>query len=227
MNLNLKLDVRLKIKRPFILQDRFFVSPSTFVMRFSRNGIQFRAGNFLVVGVLGNPERRKYSIYSAENDNFFEILVKVVEGGVVSNELKNLAVGEKLNVFGPKGRFGPLKEDISSTKYLFISTGTGISPFRSIIASNLGISYTLLHGIRTLEEAYGREYIPEDRYITCISRENTGVFHGRVTDYLRDMEVSKDTECYICGNREMIDEVIEILQAKGLPIEKIFKEVYF
>lgn len=227
MKFSLKLDSNLTLKRPFYLLDRYFVSPTTYVLRFQRNGIPFHAGQFLVVGELGKPQRRKYSIYSSEQDDFFEILVKVVENGAVSNELKQVFIGEKLTVLGPKGKFGPKKQDIPMRKYLFISTGTGISPFRSIINSNHGIEYTLLHGIRTIDEAYGREYIPEDRYITCISREKGGAYHGRVTEYLQMIPVEEYQEFYLCGNRDMIEGVKQILQDRGVSEERIFTEVYF
>jgi ferredoxin/flavodoxin---NADP+ reductase len=212
---------------PFVLLDKYFLSPSTYVLRFSRNGMQFKAGQSISVGLWGNPERREYSIYSAEENDFLEILVKVVEKGKVSTALKKVNLGERLNVHGPGGFFVPPKEEIATKNYLFIATGTGISPFCSIIRSNPRIQYRLLHGIRTIAEAYGKETIPKDHYTTCVSGENSGDFQGRVTEYLKKFELPQDTICYLCGNCEMIYDAYDILKGKGFSANQILTEVYF
>ncbi len=214
-------------KNPFILLDKVFLTPSTFVLQFSRNGMEFKAGQSLSVGLWGYAERREYSIYSGEKDDFFEILVKIVEKGKVSKALSKGKIGDRLNVYGPGGFFVPSKEEVAIKNHLFIATGTGISPFRSIIRSNPRIRYTLLHGIRTVKDAYGLEYIPKERYITCVSGQKAGIFQGRVTEYLKKIAIHEETICYLCGNCEMIYEAYDILKEKGFSSDRIVTEVYF
>lgn len=219
--------ISIKKQEPFILLNKYDLSPSAFILRFTRNDLQFKAGQTLSVGVWGQAERREYSIYSGEKDDFLEILIKIVENGKVTPALKKLKPGHRLNVHGPGGFFVPNPHDIATKHHLFIATGTGISPFHSILRSHSGIRFTLLHGIRTMAEAYGRDTVPPAQYVTCVSRQNAGVFQGRVTDYLQQIKASPDTQCYLCGNCQMIYDAYDILKHHGFTANQILTEVYF
>jgi len=50
---------------------------------------------------------------------------------------------------------------------------------------------------------------------------------GRVNDYLFGQEIDIDTNCFLCGNSEMIFDVFDILRCKGVPVSNIYSEVYF
>jgi ferredoxin-NADP reductase len=55
-------------------------------------------------------------------------------------------------------------------------------------------------------------------------------FRGRVTDWFRaqgDEFPWLETEYYLCGGGSMIDEVKQILAAKGVFKESIHQEVYY
>ncbi|MBN1338418.1 MAG: FAD-dependent oxidoreductase, partial [Bacteroidales bacterium] len=132
------------------------LTDSVFVVRMEKNGLQFRAGQNISVAVHGDAERRDYSVYSAEHDNFLEILVKEVENGRVSRKLRILNPGDKLSIDGPFGFFSPKVEETGTRKFLFIASGTGIAPFHSIVLSNPGLDYTLLHGVKYEHEAYDK-----------------------------------------------------------------------
>lgn len=204
------------------------LTPSAYVMRFERNGIPFVAGQHILLGRKNDIQAREYSIYSAEQDNFFEVLIKEVQKGIVSRKLKKLTTGDALNFENPVGYFVLKPEDITTKKFLFVASGTGIAPFHSFIQSYPGLDYTLLHGIRYASEAYEKEHYAPERLILCSSRDTKGDFHGRVTDYLRQHPVEdKNTLCYFCGNCEMIHEAYDILLKQGMPSENLFAEVYF
>jgi ferredoxin/flavodoxin---NADP+ reductase len=205
-----------------------FLTERTFVLRFDRGNIQFKAGQHVIVGLKGEMNQREYSIYSGEKDDFLEILVREVVDGSVSLQLKNSKPGDLLQVNGPFGSFGIEPFDLFSRKLIFISTGTGISPFHSFVRSYPGIDYTLIHGVRFVNEAYERDDYDPRRYILCTSKEsNKGGQKGRVTRVLPGFKVSADMLFYLCGNNNMIYEAYHILRDKGVPDEKIFTEVYF
>lgn len=204
-----------------------FLTNSTFVLTFERGDLKFTAGQHITVGTYGSLNQREYSIYSGENQNFFEILVKEVLDGNVSQQLRNSNPGEILETNGPFGSFRIEKRDMYSKKHFFIATGTGISPFHSMVTSYPGLDYTILHGIRYLNEAYERNEYQPKRYITCTTKEKGGGFDGRVTDFLSDYRLAKDTIYYLCGNSSMIYEVNDLLRSKGISQECILKEVYF
>jgi ferredoxin/flavodoxin---NADP+ reductase len=204
-----------------------FLTESTFVLRFSRGNFKFSAGQRIIVGLKGDLDQREYSVYSGENDDYLEILVREVKGGNVSVKLKQCEPGQYLQVNGPFGSFGIETYDRYSRKLIFIATGTGISPFHSLIRSYPEVSYTLFHGVRFSDEAYERSEYDSDRYILCTSKENSGGRKGRVTMFLSKYRVTPDMLFYLCGNGSMIYEVYHILRDKGIPDENITSEIYF
>jgi ferredoxin/flavodoxin---NADP+ reductase len=204
------------------------VTPSTYVLQFDRNNIPFRAGQHILLGKKDDIQAREYSIYSAEQDPFFEVLIKEVQEGIVSKQLKRLKAGEPVHFENPVGYFTLKDEDIKSRKLLFIASGTGIAPFHSFVKSYPGLDYKLLHGVRFANEAYDKETYSKDRIILCTSRDSKGDYRGRVTDYLREYPIEdKDMICYFCGNCEMIHEAYDILLKQGVPSQNLFAEVYF
>ncbi len=207
-----------------------FLTDSTFVLRFDRQDLEFDPGQYVSVGVRGDINMREYSIYSPTDASFLEILVKRVDGGHVSGALSRLEPGDELEVDGPFGFFVIGEEERAEREFLFISTGTGISPFHCFAGSYPDLSFRLLHGVRMVEERYEHEAYDTSLVTTCVSRESCDiprVVSGRVTDYLRSNPVDPNTLCYLCGNCDMIYEAFDILKGYGVPAEQLFAEVYF
>jgi ferredoxin--NADP+ reductase len=204
-----------------------FLAESTFVLRFDRGDMDFKAGQHIIVGLEGELNQREYSVYSGEKDDYLEILVKEVLNGNVSSQLKHSKPGQLLEVNGPFGSFGIEQFDMLSRKLVFIASGTGIAPFHSVVRSYPVINYTLIHGVRYNNEAYEKDEYDSNRYILCTSKENNGGHKGRVTTFLTGFPVDHKMIFYMCGNNNMIYEAYHILRDKGVPDEKIFTEVYF
>ena len=110
-----------------------FLTESTFVLRFDRGNVQFKAGQHIIVGLQGELNQREYSVYSGEKDDYLEILVREVLQGIVSLKLKLCKPGQLLQVNGPFGSFGLETFDMLSRKLVFIASGTGIAPFHSFV----------------------------------------------------------------------------------------------
>jgi ferredoxin--NADP+ reductase len=225
-NTLLKIATIINIEKKKIQRIRF-LTKSTFVLTFDRGDLQFTAGQHITVGTLGSLNQREYSIYSGENQDYLEILVKEVLDGNVSQQLRNSEPGHLLELNGPFGSFRLETKDMFTRKHLFIATGTGISPFHSMVKSYPGIDYTILHGISFLNEAYDRNEYGQGRYIPCTSKEKTSGFNGRVTEYLINYNDEPETVYYLCGNSSMIYEVTDMLLDKGVTGDRILKEVYF
>ena len=204
------------------------LTPSTYVLEMERRGMEFEAGQHILLGNTDSIHKREYSIYSGTEDEKLEVLVKEVEEGMVSKQLKKLTEGSFLEIEGPLGFFSIDPELIRQRKkFLFVASGTGIAPFHSMIKSIPELDYTLLHGVKYAEEAYERETYDSDRYILCTSRDEKGDFHGRVTDYIKEHDFDRDTVCYFCGNFNMIREAMNLLEKKGIPPSQLHAEVYF
>jgi ferredoxin-NADP reductase len=155
------------------------------------------------------------------------VLIKEVDDGLVSRQLKNIVPGDRLEVRGPYGFFLTRSDAPESESLLFISSGTGIAPFHSFVKSYPQSDYQLIHGVRKKEEAYEREDYARKNLTVCTSRDEKGDFHGRLTDYLLHVELDLQRQVYLCGNSSMIFDAMDILRARGIPQQQIFTEVYF
>jgi len=202
-----------------------FLTDTVFVLRFEREGLEFIPGQRLLVG--RGMDLREYSIFSAPADPFLEILVKRIEGGAVSPMLASLSPGDEIDVKGPAGDFTLEGGEGVEHKYLFVASGTGISPYRCFVRSREGLNYSVLHGVRYPDERYCRSAFQSERYSACVSKGTGPDFIGRVSDRLRQQAVESETECYLCGNSDMIYECFRILSDYGVPRERIHAEIYF
>jgi len=203
------------------------LTESTYVLRLEKNDLPFKAGQYLVLQAGGNHRAREYSIYSPEDAPYFDLLIREVENGDISRELRHLKIGSTLEIKGIFGFFVLRDQPAQANHPTFIATGTGISPFHSIIQSNPGLHYDLIHGVRYANEAYDAADYPADCYHLCTSREKGKNFYGHVTQYLQEKGIRKDSVYYLCGNSAMIYEVTDLLEQNGIPPEHIRTEVFF
>ena len=189
--------------------------------------MQFTPGQHLLLGLPGSTELREYSIYSGIHDDFLEVLIKEVDDGMVSRQLKTIRHGDPLEVRGPFGFFMGKAPNADSGGLLFISSGTGIAPFHSFVRSFPDAETQIIHGVRNMEEAYDATDYRKDGLIVCTSRDERGNYRGRLTDYLLEAELNLHHQVYLCGNSNMIYDAMDILRARGIPQRQIFTEVYF
>jgi ferredoxin/flavodoxin---NADP+ reductase len=203
------------------------LTEASYILRFNRNGLEFKPGQHLVVGIPGMADGREYSIFSGIHDEYLEILVREVEMGALSSRLRKVNEGDELEINGPFGFFMYNTMPPEFKKFVFIASGTGIAPFHSFAKSYPKANYKIIHGIRTIEEAYGDADYPYGRYFACTSGDERGHFHGRLTGYLQTAEFDKDVMFYFCGNNNMILDAMNILQERGFSHSQMYTEVYF
>ncbi len=226
-----------------------------FELTFACPQTPFKAGQFISIiipgaGPNGRDLRRAYSIASPpQMPNAFELSIKLVEGGPGTNYLNKLVVGDEIRGQFPMGDFVLAHPETAPA--LFIGTGTGIAPHRSMVLSpehNWGKApIGFLLGVRAEEDILYPELFGADRPAAlrnqphvkiCVSRPkdpgqwatNKDGFTGRVTDYLRKMDdwAWTDGHYYLCGSGAMIQEVIDWLTTtKGVDKTHIHKEAYF
>ncbi len=204
------------------------LTESTYILRIEKSDFQFKAGQYLVLNIPGEHNGREYSIYSSEDAPYIDLLIKEVDNGETSKELKHLKIGTKVEIAGPFGFF--VLRDIKPSEiphFTFVATGTGVSPFHSIILSNRDLDFELIHGVRYGYEAYDSKDYANDRYKLCTSRGQGANYFGRVTQYLKDKGINTKSIYYICGNSGMVNEVTEYLEQKGIIPENIHTEVFF
>ena len=163
------------------------LTDSTFVVRMKRLGLNFQNGTLVKNGLKGGIEQREYSIYSGENDNFLEILVREVNQGKVSGKLKTLKPGDHVKLDGPFGFFRFNPSHFLYRKFLFVATGTGISPFHSFIKTYPELDYKIIHGVRFAYEAYDHNHFNKENITLCTTGDQHGDFKGRVTQLFKKL----------------------------------------
>jgi len=220
--MDLKIDTRF-----YTVQSITSITDRTFIVRIPRKELQFKAGQHISVGIKGESNFREYSIFSGENENFLEFLVKEVKTGYFTPRLRKVRIGQLLDINGPFGRFGIAKEKETTHKHIFIASGTGIAPFHSIVKTNPNLNYHMVHGVKNATEAYARNSFNQERYTLCTSRDGSGNYFGRVTKYLEDTTFEPETHFYLCGNSKMISDAIEVIKNKGFSRANVSAEIYF
>ncbi len=226
--LTINIDKKLTLNPNFYRIEKIInLTKEAFIIRMPKSRFNYKAGQHISLSISGNYQSREYSIYSGENDNYFEILVKEVSGGHFSPKLKNLKSGDMVEIHGPFGKFGIDEKKLKTHKHVFIASGTGIAPFHSMVKSYPELNYQMIHGVRYAEESYeANEYNPEC-FELCTSRDNKGTFSGRVTDYLKQTNFETNTVFYLCGNSDMIFDAMDILKNKDFSRDEVNCEVYF
>jgi len=213
----------MKIRSKLI--SKRYINDDTVVLRFERGEFEFKAGQYLVISLPDQKEAREYSIYSGENEPFLEILIKTLPEGSFSVKLGDLEPGAPILIDGPYGFFVLKDNEITTHKHVFIATGTGISPFKSYLKSHPELNYHLLHGIRWASDKIDSDFFISATY--CITREDSGDYQGRVTDYLADNLNDLNAIYHLCGNSAMINEVSDLLEKAGVKPTNIRTEAFF
>ncbi len=226
MNVEMKADLQIDTNYYKVVELRE-LTENTFVLSLPKSRFKFEAGQHISLSILGDYQSREYSIYSAEESDHLEILVKEVDGGYFSPKLKHLKVGDMVEVHGPFGKFGLDQKKRDTHQHVFIASGTGIAPFHSMVKTYPDLNYKLIHGVRYLNEAYEIEEYDRQSVTVCTSRDKNGDFKGRLTEYLKNADFAKNTCFYLCGNSDMIFDAMEILKSKGFDRDSVTVEVYF
>lgn len=193
-----------------------------------------------------NKRIRSYSIASwPDGTNVFELLIVLLETGLgtpyLFNEIKE---GSEVIFRGPQGVF-TLPEVIDKDLY-FISTGTGIAPFRSmthhIRLHNIPHkNIYLIFGTRTKDDLLYfdelkrlEQEVENFYYVPTLSREEwegcCGYVHAIYENLINEKKsVTGEVPAaafYLCGWKNMIDEAKKRIQDLGYDRKSIHQELY-
>ncbi len=201
--------------------------------------LTFQPGQFLsfTAEFEGRNITRAYSIASPPHINRFELCLNRVEEGRFSPYLFRLQPGDEVDMKGPYGTF-VFRPVITDT--LMIGTGTGVAPFRSMLMAQLPHDSThqfdLILGVRHEHGILYRSDFEElaqhhanfrfDPTLTRPEPNWTGLT-GRVQSHtLKALGDRRDVDVYICGMKEMVDDVRKLLKEEGLERKRIIVEKY-
>lgn len=129
-----------------------------------RQTFRYHQGQYLTLecDIDGERVRRSYSICSGIHDPELRVAIKRVEGGVFSNFANDqLQPGNTLRVMPPQGSFYTELDPQRGRNYLFISSGSGITPvisnIKSILETEPDSRVTLLYGNQRTHTVMSRE----------------------------------------------------------------------
>ncbi len=217
----------MNIKSVAFVNELEFLTHDTLLLTLSSQLIDFEPGQYMILNIPGDYESREYSIYNRPGKSQLQFLIKIVADGGLTPKLKNLKKGDPIEMEGPFGFFTLPKKYNPIQDFMFISTGTGISPIHSILKSYPLINHKIIHGVRSTNEKYHFQDYNQNHYQSCISRNASNDFQGRVTNYLKTLTPEKSTFYYLSGNSAMINDVSDFLLSHDIPMNQINTEIYF
>ena len=204
--------------------------------------VDFEAGQFINIFIPETAEhkaiKRPYSIASPPIwKGYLDLCWKRIEGGIATNFLWTLKEGDKLTIQGPLGRFTP-RQPLPKT-IVFVSTGTGIAPFRSMIhvllEQKAPCEVWNIFGNRFDEDILYKEEFEElarkhknFHNVFTVSRPKNWKGENQYVQFMlkKYQPDPKDKHIYICGLTNMIMEVQKTALELGYTKEQIIYEKY-
>ncbi len=193
--------------------------------------LSFLPGQFVFTSFLSDqvgPESHPFSIASAPADSGLKLVIKSL--GDHTGELKNLAVGDRVSIEGPFGKFS--YKNFSGKNQIWIAGGIGISPFLGMANDLPGENYKidLYYCTKDQDEA-----VLTDELLKISSlKKNFKVIswysdeRGRITakDIRELSQGLKDKEILLCGPVLFMKSLRKQLIESGVPRRNIHWEKF-
>jgi len=189
------------------------------------------------IDILAAGVKRSYSIANASTQGSLSFFMKRVQDGVMSNYWFDAAKeNDLLRIEGPKGTFffrGRKKHAV------FLATGTGIAPVKSIL-DQLSNDYSSNMQEKTLTVYWGNRF-EEDffwqpeyanlnvRFVPVLSRPHKDWLgkSGYIQQVMmEEVQSLNDVEVYACGSLDMIHASSELLCSQGLDEQDFYADAF-
>jgi CDP-4-dehydro-6-deoxyglucose reductase len=204
--------------------------------------LQYLAGQYIDI-LLSGGARRSFSIANPPNrDEFLELHVRRVEGGLFTTHVfEKMQEKDLLRFQGPLGTFF-LHDENPGTEAVLIAGGTGYAPVQAMVEQALAQGGTrrfhVYWGARARRDLYRHAQVealarahPALRYTPVLSeprpeddwRGRTGWVHEAA---LADYPDLSAVEVYACGPPVMVAAVRESFLARGLPASRLYSDSF-
>lgn len=193
--------------------------------------LDFRAGEFIMLGIPGITAKKAYSIPSSPaNKSQINLLIDVSPQGDGTLYMQSLKPGDSISFLAPAGQF-VLSSDSTEQKIVLIATGSGISAVRSmalwLLQTQKDVRPINLHwGMRFAEDIFWEEEFrllekeyPNFHFDLVLSKPPEGwpLCSGHINECLvKHYTDFNNTGFYMCGNPKMIESVSELLISKNV-----------
>ncbi len=206
------------------------------------DALRFQPGQYVNVWIGQESTPRAFSIASAPSSDEIELNIRLVPGGSATTYVhETLAVGERLQLSGPLGRFFVRKSD--PRPLVFMAGGSGLSSPRSMVLDLLESGdprqIVLIHGARTADELYYRDTFDalagqhdNFTYVPVVSAEPQQSAWSGERGYVHEVATNhfghdfRGWRAYLCGPPPMIESCIATLMQGRLFEKDIFTEKF-
>lgn len=207
------------------------------VLRLPPNSnFNFNSGQY--VNIIRRNVTRSYSIANSSNHkNELEFFIKKYTNGLMSEYFfKEANINDLLRLEGPIGTF--FLRDSSFENIIFLATGTGIAPIKSILdglekshEQYQNKNFWVIVGARFQKDLFWRPNFKNlnIKYIPVLSRpENdwTGA-QGYVQGIALNQQINlENTQVYACGSNNMINSAKELFIKNNLKENNFFSDAF-
>ena len=174
--------------------------------------------------------KRAFSIVEF-NPQSMEVLILLKKQGDFTKRMFNSGIGQRLEIFGPFGRFTLKQED---KPLVFIAGGIGITPIYSMI--NHAYQKNFDNSIHLFYTAKSLENMPLYDRLNDVNNGKIKIKYNFTMDknpqridcerIIHEVPYYKDCIFYICGPVSMIQDFRNNLMLKGVPEENIRSEEF-
>lgn len=206
------------------LLDRRWYSPRVFEVFMERDTWSFRSGDSTLLVLPDRITARPYSLSSAPNESVLSVLIRRIDGGLLSNFLAECPPGIELGTSPPIPQL-----DLSRPEdMIWVATGTGISPFLSALRHRPDHPpRALYYGVRFAEDAADLPLLRQVCNLQLfVSGESIpGAHWGRIRPEM--VPVVTDARYALCGHGTLAREIKNFLKSRGISDSSIATEVFF
>lgn len=203
--------------------------------------LQYLAGQYIEF-ILEDGKRRAFSIANApHNDNFLELHIRHVDGGVFSDFLfASMPEHSALQIEGPLGSFF-IRED-RQRPIIMMGGGTGFGPLKAMIEHIEYVNYQqpvhLFMGVRALRDLYMQDTVqqwleknPQLTFTAVLSEPladdnwqgESGFVHESVARHYPDLS---GFDIYMSGPPAMINAAAMLFTQQGASKDAMFSDAF-
>jgi ferredoxin-NADP reductase len=195
------------------------IAESVYEFRLEKpSGFTFTPGQYVLfhVPLLENPadvQTRAFSLASTPDDPDLLFVAKLIPGGRASRWIEEkLESGLAATFVGPFGKF--VLDQASAKERIFVATGTGIAPFRSMILGAPQAMIDLVFGVKNEQQLFWTEQLAEwsrryphfHHHIVLSAPSPSWTGHRGWVQEATPLIVKQDfsrKSLYVCGNPQM------------------------
>lgn len=206
-----------------------FLNPEVIELKLEASKTIIQPGQWMFIHYLASPTplKRAYSVAHIEHQDhtsIFTFLIKLVENGKGSEQLRNLEIGAEVWLEGPNGHF--VLRNTHNPK-VFLSTGSWLAPcYHMAKVDRSGAKKWFFFSVSEAKDLFYVEEIKKlnipETHISLSREKVAGFEEGRIS--IDHIDFPEETEFYICGVPLMVKDFLTKLRARGY--KNVFVEAY-